>query len=180
MRGWHQQGDQGRADTDIDREIAIEAALDHLRNHRAADRGHVRNRRTGHAAEEQIRQHIDLAEAAADMTDQAGGKTDQAFGNAAAQHQLTGKDEQRNRDQRDRTGAGRELLGGENQRQVEMQYHQHRGRGQRVRNRHTREQQQAEGQKQQGDGHQWVSSGARSRCGSENRAISAPPRLSGK
>ncbi len=100
VRGRHQQGDQRGVDAHVHRVVLRVAALDHLRDHRAADGGHVGDRRAGDPAEEQRGHDADLPQPAAHAPDERAGEPDQALRDAAAHHDLASEDEQRNRDQR--------------------------------------------------------------------------------
>ncbi|MCW0449889.1 hypothetical protein NB706_002723 [Xanthomonas sacchari] len=186
VRGRHQKRDQRRGHADVDRVVAVVAAVDHLRNHRAADRRDVGDGRAGHAAEEQRGQHADLAQAATHAPDQRGRQRDQAVGDATAQHQFAGEDEQRDRDQRRRAAAGGDLLHQHHRRQVQIQQRGQRGRAQRIRHRHADQQQHHEQSQQDGDGHAqflpMVAPGRSTRQAwySANTLISAPPIDSGR
>ncbi len=193
VRWRHQQRDQRGGHADIDREVAVVTALDHLRDHRAADRGNVGDCGPGHPAEKQRGQDRHLPQAAAQAADQRRGQRDQAFGNAAAHHDLAGEDEQRDRDQRRRAGAGGNLLDQHHRRQAEVQQGGQRGSRQRERHRHADDQQQGEHQEEQGDRHQrspscGAGATAAGSCGpnarasrlSANTTINAPPIESGR
>ncbi len=174
VRGRYEQRDQRRGDRDVHGEIAIEAALDHLRDHRAADRRDIGDRRAGHAAEEQRGEHVDLAETAAQMSDQRRGECNESLGNPAAHHQLAGKYEQWNRDQRRgvRTRGG--LLDHDDGRHIEPQHCRQRRCQQCKAHRHADEQQQDQDAEEDCDRHRCSS------CSMEKSAIRTPPRHSGR
>ena len=110
MRRRHEQRDERGGDRHVDRVVAVVAALDHLRNHRAADRGDVRDRRARDAAEQQARQARSLGRArrARDRRARAANAISRSR-DAAVQHQLAREDEQRDRDQRCGVRAGGRL-----------------------------------------------------------------------
>ena len=153
VRRRHQQRHQGGGDADVYGEITVVSALDHLRDHRATHRRHVGDGRAGHAAEKQRRQDRHLAQATAHASHQGRSQCDQAFGDAAAHHDLAGEDEQRDRDQRGRTGTGLDLLDQHHRGQVQVQQGGQGSGGQGEGDRYPEGQQQSEHDEQQGDGH---------------------------
>ena len=88
VRRRDQQRDDGGVHRDVDGVVLGVAALLHLRDHDAADRRGVRDGGARDAAEQGRGDDVDLAEAAAQMPDEAGREADQAVGDAAAHHQV--------------------------------------------------------------------------------------------
>ena len=184
VRRRHQERDERGGDRDVHGEVPVVTAVDHLRDHRAADCRDVGDRGAGHAAEEQRRQHVDLAEPAAQPPDQRGGERDQPVGDAAAQHQFTGEDEQGNRDQRCRAGSCGRLDGDDDAGQAKIQGGCQRRAEQRECHGHAGEQQHCQHAEQDADGHAHspggATSGPRTSSSSANSAISAPPTAIGR
>ena len=77
----------------------IAAVFGHHVDDDAADADGVGDRRAGHAGEDHVRDDVDVAEAAAEATDQHEAEAQQTVGQPADVHQVGGEDEQRNREQ---------------------------------------------------------------------------------
>ena len=151
VRRRHQQRHEAARHGDAHRIVPIEAALDHLRDHRAADRGNIGDGGAGHAAEEQRRQHVDLAEAAAQVADERSGERDEAIRDASAHHHLARKDEQRNGDQRGHAPApAAGLLHDHHCRQAEVHHGGERGSRECECDGHADQQQKREDSEQNG------------------------------
>ena len=121
VRRRQQQRDQRRHRGDVDRVVGAVAARLHLRDHDAADRRGLGDGRAGDAAEERRGGDVDLAEAAADVADQRAGEGDDAGGDAAADHQVAGEDEEGDRHQREDRDAGGDALEDDERRQAEVE-----------------------------------------------------------
>ena len=116
-------------------------------------------------------------------------KPHQPRGDAAVEHQLTGEDEERDREQREHADAGDDPLERDQQRQALPPERRHGGHTERERNRDADDDQHREQAEQDGKTHRYRSPAAAgagaspcsmpTRLPSENRHTSAPPTATG-
>ena len=127
VRGRDQQRDDRGGDHDVDGIIGAIAAPAHLRDHQPANGRGVGHGRAGNAAEHDRGNDADLAQAAAQMSDKCGGEIDKSRRDAAANHEVTGIDEERDRHQNEDGDARCHALEHHQRRQAEIKDRQERG-----------------------------------------------------
>jgi hypothetical protein len=120
VRGRDQQRLQGARNGHVDREQARIALLDHLRDHDAADRGGVGDRRAGNGAEHRRGEDIHEREPAPDEADEDLGEVDDARRHAAFGHDAAGEDEEGNGEEREIVHPVRGLERDRLERQVDV------------------------------------------------------------
>ncbi len=144
VRGRQQQRLQRAGDGDVDGEQARIAVLDHLRDHHRADRRGIGDGRAGEAAEHGRGDDVDQRHAAANEADEDLGEVDEAFGHAADGHDRAGKDEERDRQQREAAHAAGDLEHHRFERDVDPQRGEDGGEAERIGDRHAQEAQDRE------------------------------------
>ena len=139
VRRRNQHALAGTRNRDGRRELRRVAGLDHHRDLHGAQRRDIGHSRARNAAEEHRSHDIHMREAAAESSDQRIRKREQAVGNTADAHDLTGEDKERNRHQRERVNRFTHLLHERHQRHVHVEHRDGRRAGQRKGNRHARD-----------------------------------------
>ena len=106
-----EQAGGGGGDVDGGGEVFVEALFFHERSHETAVGGGGGGGGTGDRTEEHVCEDIHVGEAAGKPADDDLGEGDQPVGDAAAVHEITREDEERNREQGKAVEAGGEALG---------------------------------------------------------------------
>ena len=187
VRGRDQQADDRRGHGDINGIVARIALVLHQRDHGRADRRGAGDGRSRHRAEHHRGADIDDTEAATNPADRGIGDPDEALGNARAIHQVTRKDEEGDRHQREDADARCDTLDRDDGRDVHREETGECCCEQRKGHRHTDNEQSKEHAEQDKQFHQPSPSPAESSamcrplmiCGSANSAIRRPETGSG-
>src|SRR5690606_29544124 len=126
VAGRQQQRDERRHRRHVDRVVGAVAARLHLRDHQPPDRRGFGDGRAGDAAEQGGGRDVDLPEATAQVADHGSGEADDALGDAAADHEVAGVDEEGDGEQREDAHARVQALENDQRRYSHIE-HGHEG-----------------------------------------------------
>ena len=129
---------------DVDGVVRVVALFLHQRNHHRTHRRHIGQWRAGDATKQRAADDVAHPQATAYVAHQAIGKTHDALGNTAIEHQLARENEKRNRKKGEHLHAANHLLEHHRNRQASGNDGGDRRQANRKRHRHTQHQKEGE------------------------------------